>query len=138
MCYSELPGAVAKNRRLALFHGVTLLLVVLICCSGLSASSVSPVIVIGFVGGFVKHDNPVHSEVQLAARWGGAQAITLARELDKAGIPVLLSIQVETIRHCSGPANDPSPTKFLSFNMPIVTTLPVLDTTVSRTLPFWM
>src|SRR2546429_435302 len=28
----------------------------------------SPIIVIGFVGGFVKHDNPVHSEVQLAAR----------------------------------------------------------------------
>lgn len=25
-------------------------------------------IVIGFVGGFIKHDNPVHSEVQLAAR----------------------------------------------------------------------
>src|SRR5205823_15120386 len=28
----------------------------------------SPIIVIGFVGGFVNHDNPVHSEVQLAAR----------------------------------------------------------------------
>ena len=27
-----------------------------------------PVIVIGFVGGFIKHDNLVHSEVQLAAR----------------------------------------------------------------------
>src|SRR5436190_17599606 len=27
-----------------------------------------PVIVIGFVGGFVKHDNAVHSEVQLATR----------------------------------------------------------------------
>jgi hypothetical protein len=27
-----------------------------------------PAIVIGFVGGFVKHDNLVHSEVQLAAR----------------------------------------------------------------------
>jgi hypothetical protein len=25
-------------------------------------------IVIGFVGGFIAHDNPVHSEVQLAAR----------------------------------------------------------------------
>jgi hypothetical protein len=28
----------------------------------------SPVIVIGFVGGFIKHDDLVHSEVQLAAR----------------------------------------------------------------------
>ena len=27
-----------------------------------------PAIVIGFVGGFIAHDNPVHSEVQLAAR----------------------------------------------------------------------
>src|SRR6266567_2593090 len=32
------------------------------------ASATSPVIVVGFLGGFVKHDNPVHSEVQLAAR----------------------------------------------------------------------
>jgi len=27
-----------------------------------------PAIVIGFVGGFIAHDNPIHSEVQLAAR----------------------------------------------------------------------
>jgi pimeloyl-ACP methyl ester carboxylesterase len=33
-----------------------------------SASKMPPVIVIGFVGGFIKHDDPVHSEVQLAAR----------------------------------------------------------------------
>lgn len=33
-----------------------------------AAAPIVPVfIVIGFVGGFVKHDNPVHSEVQLAA-----------------------------------------------------------------------
>ena len=32
------------------------------------ARTVPPVIVIGFVGGFIKHDNLVHSEVQLAAR----------------------------------------------------------------------
>jgi pimeloyl-ACP methyl ester carboxylesterase len=110
-----------------------------------------PVIVIGFVGGFIKHDNLVHSEVQLAARlrkaypvgvdvetfesyrgekarrkvlslldtnhdgtltpdekqngriiiyghsWGGSQAITLARKLEKDGIPVLLTIQVDSI-----------------------------------------
>src|SRR5437899_12129399 len=32
------------------------------------SSTISPVIVIGFMGGFVKHDNAVHSGVQLAAR----------------------------------------------------------------------
>jgi len=110
-----------------------------------------PVIVVGFVGGFIKHDNPVHSEVQLAARlrkayptgvdvatfesyrrkearkrilslldanhdgiltpdekqnariiiyghsWGGSEAVVLARELNKDGIPVLLTIQVDSI-----------------------------------------
>ncbi len=110
-----------------------------------------PVIVIGFVGGFIKHDNLFHSEVQLAARlrkaypvgvdvetfesyhgkkarkkvlslldtnhdgiltpeekqngriiiyghsWGGSEAIALARELEKDGIPVLLTIQVDSI-----------------------------------------
>jgi hypothetical protein len=110
-----------------------------------------PVIVIGFVGGFIKHDDLVHSEVQLAARlrkaypagvdvetfesyhgqearkrvlslldqnhngtltssekhsariiiyghsWGGSEAITLARDLEKDGIPVLLTVQVDSI-----------------------------------------
>jgi hypothetical protein len=111
----------------------------------------SPTIVIGFVGGYVKHDNAVHSEVQLAARlrrdypsdvqvevfenhrreraherilkvldldkdgslsseekrqariiiyghsWGASETVTLARELEKDGIPVLLTIQVDSI-----------------------------------------
>jgi hypothetical protein len=124
--------------------------------SRLSASAAEPlalppVIVIGFVGGFVKHDNAVHSEVQLAARlrqnyplgvqvevfenhhrekahqqilrlldtnkdgtlspeekrqariiiyghsWGASETVTLARELEKDGIPVLLTIQVDSI-----------------------------------------
>ena len=110
-----------------------------------------PVIVIGFVGGFIKHDNLVHSEVQLAARlrkayptgvdvetfesyrakkarkkvlslldanhdgtltadekqnariiiyghsWGGSEAVALARKLEKDGIPVLLTIQADSI-----------------------------------------
>jgi len=114
-------------------------------------ASKSPAIVIGFVGGFIKHDNPVHSEVQLAARlrkayptgvhietfesyrgenaakeirrlldtnhdgtvtteekknariilyghsWGGYASVALARELGKDGIPVLLTIQVDSI-----------------------------------------
>src|SRR5947209_15774931 len=115
------------------------------------ASATSPVIVVGFLGGFVKHDNPVHSEVQLAERlqkeypegvhvetyesrhgekarekilelmdtdhdgtlseaekqeariilyghsWGASESIALARKLKKDGIPVLLTIQVDSI-----------------------------------------
>lgn len=111
----------------------------------------SPIMVIGFVGGFVRHDDNVHSGVQLAARlrhdypsgvhaevlenrhgdqalqlvlklldsnhdgklsdeekseariiiygisWGGSQTLTLARELAAERIPVLLTIQVDSI-----------------------------------------
>ena len=114
-------------------------------------SATPPVIVVGFLGGFVKHDNLVHSEVQLAARlrkeypagvdvetfesyrgekarqkilelldtdhdgtlsaeekqdariilyghsWGGSESITLARQLKKDGIQVLLTIQVDSV-----------------------------------------
>ena len=110
-----------------------------------------PVIVIGFVGGFVAHDNMVHSGVQLAAHlrethpsgvfikvfenrrrekahqeilkildgdhdgklsdeekkkaqiiiygmsWGGSETVSLAKELDKDQIPVLLTIQVDSV-----------------------------------------
>jgi hypothetical protein len=119
-----------------------------------SASAVGPLppfIVVGFVGGFIRHDNIVHSEVQLAARlrkeypagvdvetfesyhgenarakihalldtnhdgtltpaekqnahiilyghsWGASEAINVARELGTDGIPVLLTIQVDSI-----------------------------------------
>jgi hypothetical protein len=109
------------------------------------------VIVIGFVGGFVKHDDMRHPEVQFAAwlhqsypsilnaevfanhhgkralrqvlhlldtdgdgvvtngekeqasiiiyghSWGASQAVTLARKLGEQGIPVLLTIQVDTV-----------------------------------------
>jgi pimeloyl-ACP methyl ester carboxylesterase len=111
----------------------------------------APVIVIGFVGGFVRHDDMVHSAVQVAAHlrqdypsgvyvevlenhqrekahadivrwvdtnrdgtlsidekqnariilyghsWGASEAITLARELGREGIPVLLTIQVDSV-----------------------------------------
>ena len=121
--------------------------------SARAGGSESPAIVVGFVGGFIRHDDPVHSEVQLAARlrkeypagvdvetfesyrgeaarktiltlldtnhdgvlspvekkkakvilyghsWGGSEAIHVARELDKAGVPVLLTIQVDSIAH---------------------------------------
>jgi len=115
-----------------------------------------PAIVIGFVGGFIAHDNPVHSEVQLAARlrkeypagvdvrtfesyrgreaekeilklldtnrdgkltteekqkariiiyghsWGGSESIALARALQRDGIPVLLTIQVDSVSKRGG------------------------------------
>jgi hypothetical protein len=113
--------------------------------------SLPPVIVIGFVGGFIRHDDLVHSEVQLAARlrkaypsgvdvetfesyngenarkkilslldtnhdgtltpsekqnariilyghsWGASESITVARELEHDGIPVLLTVQVDSV-----------------------------------------
>lgn len=115
------------------------------------ASTKPPAIVVGFVGGFIAHDNPVHSEVQLAARlrkgyptgvdvetfesyrgeraerkilklldtnhdgiltveekqnariiiyghsWGGSESVILARALKKDGIPVLLTLQVDSV-----------------------------------------
>ena len=118
--------------------------------------TISPVIVIGFVGGLIAHDNLVHSEVQLAARlrkeypsgvdvetfesyrgerahrkilklldtdrsgtltakeksdariiiyghsWGAAVSITLARALQKDGIPVLLTLQVDSVSRYGG------------------------------------
>lgn len=111
----------------------------------------APVIVVGFVGGFVRHDNAVHSPVQLAGRiregyrsgvqvevfenrrreqayqevlklldsdhdgklseeekrgaqiviygmsWGGSETVALARELGEQKIPVLLTIQVDSV-----------------------------------------
>lgn len=110
-----------------------------------------PVIVIGFLGGFVSHDDISHPEVQMmedfrreypkgayfglfennkigdaydailhtlsqenevglsaerkrAARimlfghsWGGSAVVTLSRKLEHAGIPVLLTIQVDSV-----------------------------------------
>jgi hypothetical protein len=114
-------------------------------------STKPPAIIIGFVGGFVAHDNLVHSEVQLAERlrmeyptgvdvetfesyhgeralhrirmildtdqdgtltteekqnariiiyghsWGGSESIYLARKLKKEGIPVLLTLQIDSV-----------------------------------------
>jgi len=115
------------------------------------------VIVIGFVGGFVRHNDTVHREVQLATHlrqdyasgteirifenhmgrqahqeilrvldtdhngtlsaeeklkarivlyghsWGASEAITMARILQKDGVPVLLTIQVDSV---GKPGND--------------------------------
>jgi hypothetical protein len=116
-----------------------------------SSPSQPPAIVIGFTGGFVKHDDLVHSEAQLAANlraiyhsgvhievfenhhangayrrilqlldtsrtgeltpeekrnariilyghsWGGSETVALARKLEKEGIPVLLTIQIDSV-----------------------------------------
>jgi hypothetical protein len=116
-----------------------------------AVSSAEPVIVIGFVGGFVRHDDRVHTEVQLIERlregyassvylqmfenhrgkeahqavlrrlhansdgalsqeerqnariiifghsWGASETIELARQLEKDGIPVILTIQVDSV-----------------------------------------
>ena len=111
-----------------------------------------PIIVVGFVGGVVKHNDPIRSEVKLAEHlraeyprgvhvetfenprretalhailtqlgadrsgvlsenekrqariilyghsWGGSAMVALARELDKRNIPVLLTIQVDSVK----------------------------------------
>ncbi|MGA8341526.1 MAG: hypothetical protein WB781_06265 [Candidatus Sulfotelmatobacter sp.] len=108
-------------------------------------------ILVGFAGGFVRHDNPGHGPVRLAQRirqdlpkgasilvfenrhrkaayktilrlldsnhdgvlsnqeksqariilfghsWGGSAVVLLSRELDRAGIPVLLTVQVDSV-----------------------------------------
>jgi hypothetical protein len=125
-----------------------------------------PTIVIGFVGGFVRHDNRVHGTVQLAARlrrdypsgvtvkifenrhedqayrevlrllggerhgqisaaekrnarivifghsWGGSETVQLARQLQKQGIPVLLTVQVDSVhKMCEDDARIPANVK---------------------------
>jgi hypothetical protein len=114
-------------------------------------SAETPAMVIGFVGGFVKHDDAVHSTVQVVRNlrkqyaasvyveafenrhrdkayreirrrldrnhdgtlsagekrdarivifghsWGASETVTLARKLERDGIPVLLTIQVDSI-----------------------------------------
>jgi len=119
--------------------------------SALDVVTATPVIVSGFVGGFVRHDDMIHSAVQVAAHlrkdypsgvyaevlenhqrekahgeivrfadidrdgtlsaeekknariilyghsWGASEAVTLARELEREGVPVLLTIQVDSI-----------------------------------------
>ena len=108
-------------------------------------------IIVGFAGGFVRHDNPRHGPVRLAQRivhdlpqgdsvqvfenrhrkaayksilrlldsnhdgvlsnqeksqariilfghsWGASAVVLLSRELDRAGIPVLLTVQVDSV-----------------------------------------
>jgi hypothetical protein len=152
--------AVEWSRIINIFSQACFLLLPGLVASGVAAVpsfepsgqySQSPYIVIGFVGGFVRHDDTVHSGVQLAARlrtsypsgvyvevfenrrreqahakilellhsdhngalsddekrnariiiygmsWGGSETVELARELDKEKVPVLLTIQVDSV-----------------------------------------
>ena len=153
-------------RQLAMRYMALLLQTVFLLCSTLlapgqngserlvtpsSIPTMPPVIVIGFVGGFVNHDNLVHSAVELAAQlrgdypsgvyaevfenrlrekahreilrlldtnhdgtvsaeekqnahiiiygmsWGGSETVSLAKELDSDRIPVLLTVQVDSV-----------------------------------------
>jgi len=113
--------------------------------------SAPPVVIVGFVGGLVRHDDLIHDEVRLAVRlraeypsgvvvdtfenrngenarqriltllgahhngtltddekrrariilyghsWGASETIALARRLEKDGIPVLLTVQVDSV-----------------------------------------
>jgi hypothetical protein len=138
-------------------------------------STTAPVIVIGFVGGFVRHGDMVHSGVQVGAHlrqeypsgvyvevlenrrreeahakilrildtdhdgklsveekrnariilyghsWGAAAVVALARELDKEGIPVLLTVQVDSVSKPGGndrviPANVAEAANFFQTN----------------------
>lgn len=121
---------------------------------GVATTSTTPpsYILVGFVGGFVRHDNPNQGPVQFARRtqrtlprnsyvhvfenrhrktayntimklldgdrngslsdheksqahiilfghsWGASAVVLLARELDRAGVPVLLTVQVDSVR----------------------------------------
>src|ERR1700722_5386676 len=114
-------------------------------------AAAAPLIVIGFVGGFVRRDNVIHQEVQLAEHlrkdfpgsmevrvfanhlghqahreilrlldtnrdgalsaderlkariilyghsWGAAESVSMARTLQRDGVPVLLTIQVDSV-----------------------------------------
>jgi hypothetical protein len=129
----------------------TLLLFSFLSINRLTAAQSPTVIVVGFVGGFVHHDDAAHEEVQLAARlrkdyasgvdvkifanhlarqahqeilrsldadhdgalsaqekldarivlyghsWGASETVTMARTLQKDGVPVLLTIQVDSV-----------------------------------------
>jgi hypothetical protein len=143
--------------------------------SGRSERAPSPIIVVGFVGGFVNHDAAVHTTVQVAdhlrhaypsgvfintfenrhreeafaiiehqldvnhdgkispdekrdARiilyghsWGASEVVSLARELGKENIPVLLTIQVDSVTKLSEndrliPANVAEAVNFYQLN----------------------
>jgi hypothetical protein len=141
---------VIKNPRLRRLTSAAIVFFLL--AANAPALAPSAPIVIGFVGGFVKQNNAIHSEVQLATRlradyasavqvrmfanraglraereilrlldsnhdgtlsaqekraariaiyghsWGASETVTLARALGAQGIPVLLTVLVDSVR----------------------------------------
>jgi hypothetical protein len=147
----------SPSRDFSIFLAAVALTASALCESGVSvsravpATATSPAIVVGFVGGFVRHDNVHQGPVQLAERirrsapkdtfvqmfenrhrrsayrailhaldsnhdgvlspqeksnarivlfghsWGAAAAVALARDLPRAGIPVRLTAQVDSV-----------------------------------------
>ena len=136
-------------------HGSGIAALRLVCLKesrGTEDIALRHVIVIGFVGGFVKHDDVRHPEVEFAGllrerypsvihaevfsnhdgkralrrvlqlldtnrdgvlsadekqqaniiiyghSWGGSQTVTLARQLEQQSVPVLLTIQLDSVR----------------------------------------
>lgn len=150
-----MPGRSASRAASAVIALVALMMPVMSKAgeaSSVSSSAGAPTnIVVGFVGGFVGHDNARHGPVQLAERirgslpastyiqifenrhrkqacqtilrlldvnhdgilspaekarariilfghsWGGAAAVLLARDLRRKGVPVILTVQVDSI-----------------------------------------
>jgi hypothetical protein len=143
-----------RFRVLALFAAFAAAAPLLTAADGAMASrppATAGYILIGFAGGFVRHDDPHHGPVQLAQRirqdlpkgasiqvfenrhrktayhtilrlldtnhdgilsdqeksqariilfghsWGASAAVMLSRELNRAGIPVLLTVQVDSV-----------------------------------------
>jgi hypothetical protein len=132
------------------YHPVARISFLLLLLWAGAARAATPTIVIGFVGGFVGHNDAVHIEVQLAKRlsqqsgfevrmfenrrgreahqevvrlldadhngtlsagekaqariaiyghsWGASEAVALARALARDEIPVLLTVQVDSVR----------------------------------------
>ena len=148
---SQLFARRARSSSMGIFIALAATLAPARALSADDAIASPPAIVMGFVGGWIAHDDPVHSEVQLAARlrkeyptgvdvntfesyraksarskihvlldtnhyrilskdekerariilyghsWGGSESIGLAGALEKDGIPVLLTIQVDSV-----------------------------------------
>ena len=144
---------VARFRCLAVVFAISALPASLLAADGAVAvrPAASPAyILVGFAGGFVRHDNPHHGPVQLAQRlrpalpdaaiqvfenrhrkaaydtilreldrnhdgvlsdqekaqahiilfghsWGASAVVMLSRELNRIGIPVLLTVQVDSV-----------------------------------------
>jgi hypothetical protein len=154
--FHDLPDEIADGDvRLYTEIVRTAFFLTIFCCDVLSIPGIAgtppELLVVGFVGGFVHHDNQAHQEVQLAAHlrkdypsrmdvrmfanhlgghayreileildtdhdgtlsgaekrqarivmfghsWGASETVEIARRLERDGVPVLLTIQVDSV-----------------------------------------